>query len=220
MSPDKIEFPDWMPPDAQRECTNFYSIAQNASYSEGLEVLQRLATRDEMKEAWEELKHFADVSPSDLMASTFFVWFLATRNRLLRKFPHFKSNDDRELASMIRVAIRVITVALLDPAIRAEINITDTTLRELERAAAIYERKAKNSDVLLNIAAPPTKAGARTADQTAFVYAMCDWLGRKTGLRRPYILVAILANVAFDGSENQWDADRVKKCLGSRFPKK
>jgi hypothetical protein len=205
MSPDKIEFPRW-----------FYSAVQKVDFAEALKVIQRLETRDEMKEAWAELKHFAHVSPSDLMAHAFFVWFSAMRNRLLRKYPDFKSNDDRELASMIHV----VTDALRAPEIRAEAHITDTTLKELERAAAIYERKAKNSDVLLRIAPPPRKARDRTADQTAFVYEMCDLLG-KTGLRRrPYILAAILANVAFDVSEKQWDADRVKQCLRSRSRKK
>ena len=218
MSPDNIGFPNWVPPEAQQTWIDFYSVAQNSSASvpfpEALKVLQRLATRQEMKDAWAELKHFPDVSPSELMGITFIVWLLATLNRLRRKFPHFESNHDRELASMIHV----VTDALRGPAIRAGANITDTTLRDLERAAAIYEQKVKNSDVLLSIAAPPKKAGARTADQTAFVYAMCDWLGQRTG-RLPYILVAILANVAFKVSKKHWDADRVKQCLRSRSRK-
>src|SRR5262249_36280880 len=178
------------------------------------EVLQRLAMQMEMEDAWAELKqHFVDISPSNLIGMTFTVWLLATRNRLLRKFFHFESNRDRKLASMTRE----VTDAFRDPAIRAEASITDVTLKELDRVAAFYERRAKNSDVLLRIAPPPKKAGARNADQIAFVYEMCDWLGRQTGRRRPYILVAILANVVFNVSaDSLWDADKVKHCFCSR----
>jgi len=45
---------------------------------------------------------------------------------------------------------------------------------------------------------------------------MCDLLKQPTG-RRPYTLVAILTNVAFNVPEDkQWDADRVKHCYRSR----
>jgi hypothetical protein len=219
MSPDKIRFPSSLPPDAQQIWTDYYSLAKASSSSvpfpEALEVLQRLAMRLEMKEAWAELKHFPNVSPSDLIAMTFMVWLLATHNRLLRKFPQFASNRDGELAIMTRK----ITDALRDPAIRAEASIADATLRELKCLAAFFERRAENSDVRLRIAPPPTKAGARNADQIAFVYQMCDWQWRQPG-RRPYALVAILANVAFNVSDKQWDADRVKHCLRSRSRKK
>ena len=176
MSPDDIRFPNWVPPDAQRLCTGLYLMVQHTSTSdpfpEGLKVLQRLATRNEMKDAWAELKHFPNVSPSDLMSWTFLVWLFACHNRLRRKYPHFKFNsDDRELASMTRK----VTDALRDPAIRAEASITDATLRELECVAAFFERRAENFDVRLRIAPPPKKAGARNADQIAFVYQM--WIG-------------------------------------------
>jgi hypothetical protein len=218
MSPDEIGFANWVPLDAQRICTGLYSIVKRTSdpFPDGLKVLQRLATRIEMKDAWAELKHFPNVSPSDLMMWTFLVWLFAIHNRLLRKYPHFKSNsDDRELASMTRK----VTDALRDPAIRAEASITDATLRELECVAAFFERRAENFDVRLRIAPPPTKAGARNADEIAFVYQMCDWRWPQTG-RRPYTLVAILANVAFNVSDRQWDADRVKHCLRARSRKK
>jgi len=221
MSSDQIQFPSWVPLDAQSICTDFYSVAQGSSdlIPEALEVLQRLAMRIEMKDAWTELKHFADVNPSDLMLWTFLVWLLATRNRLLRKYPHFKpDHDDLKLASMARV----VTDALrTHPAILTEASITETTLRGLERVAAVYERRAKNSDVLLRIAPPPKKAGASNADQIAFVYEMCKWLGRKAGTRRPYILVAILANVVFNAStDEQWDPDKVKQLLRRKVSKK
>jgi len=170
-----------------------------------------------MKDAWAELKHFANVSLGSLVTMTFTVWLCAMRNRLLRKYPHFQSNPNRGLAS----TTREVTDALRDPAIRAEAGITQTTLRELERVAALYEQKAKNFDVLQTIAPPAKKARARNADQIAFVYQLCVWLGRESERRRPYALVAILANVVFDVSPNkQWDADRVKHCLRARSRRK
>jgi len=198
-----------MPSDAQQTWTNYYSVAQSVPFPEALKVLQRLATWRDMEDAWAELKYFPDVSPSDLMGITFMVWLLATHNRLLRKYPHFKSDrDERELASKIRV---------VTDALRA--SITDTSLRELERAAAIHEQRAKNADVLLRIAPPPRKAGLHNADEIAFIYEMCDWL--QTGRRKPYILVAILVNVVFNVSADKpWDADKVKHCFYSRGPGK
>jgi hypothetical protein len=203
MSPDKIEF--------EKTWIALYSVALRSNASapvpEALKVLRRLARRLEMKDAWAQLKHFADVSPSDLLMMTFLVWLLARINRLKRKYPDFEPNRDRKLAAMFRL----VTDALRDPAIRAEASISDTTLRELERAAAIYERRVKNSDVLRTIAATPTKAGAGTADQTAFIYQMYDWLGkRRTGWRQPYALIAILVTVVFN---RLCTDDRVKQLL-------
>src|SRR5262249_15834939 len=212
-----------MPSDAQQTWTDYYSVAQASSsiapFPESLKILQRLATWRDMEDAWAELKYFSDVSPSDLVGMTFMVWLLATYNRLLRKYPQFKSDrGERELASKIRV----VTDTLRDPAIRGEASITDTTLRELERTAAIYEQRAKNADVLLRIAPPPKKAGLHNADEIAFIYQMCDWLMRQqTGRRKPYILVAILVNVVFNVSADKlWDADKVKHCFYSRGPGK
>jgi len=223
MSDDEVQFPNRMPSDAQQTWADYYSVAQNSSASdpfpEALKVLHRLATSRYMEDAWTELKNFPDVSPNDLMGMTFMVWLLATYNRLLRKYPHFKSDrDERELASKIRV----VTDALRDPAIRGEASITDPTLRELERAAAIYEQRAKNADVLLRIAPPPKKAGLHNADEIAFIDEMCDGLVRRqTGRRKPYILVAILVNVVFNVSAKKlWDADKVKHCFYSRGPGK
>jgi hypothetical protein len=222
MSPDKIRFPSWVPADAQQMCTIIYSVAQDTSipFPEALQVLQRLAMRLEMKDAWGKLKYFAGISPRDLIMTTFLVWLCATHNRLLGLAPRFKSDHDgRELASMARVLAD--TLRTTGPEILAEVNITEATLRELERVAAFYEGKVKNFDVLLRIAPPPKKARAHNADEVAFVYTMCDSLGRQAGRRRPYVLVAILANVAFNVSaERQWDADRVKQCLRTRSSKK
>jgi len=217
MSADEIEFPSWMPSGAQQICTDYYSVAKGSSdlFPQALEVLQSLAMRLEMKEAWEELKHFPDVSPSDLMGSTFLVWLCASHNRLLfRLAPRLKS--DHELASKIRAVADYLRTA--SPAMLTGTGITNATLQELECVAAFYERSAKNSvsDLSLRIAPPPKKALVHNADEIAFVNTMCNWLGRQTGRRRPYNLIAVLANVAFDMLDRQWDADKVKHCWGSR----
>src|SRR6516165_7471766 len=103
-----------------------------------------------------------------------------------------------------------------DPEIRTEEGISETTLRELARAAAFFERDADFVYKALTIAPPPRKARARNAHQIAFVNRMCDWLWQRSG-RRPYTLVAILANVVFDVPEHkEWSADRVKHCYRSR----
>ena len=68
------------------------------------------------------------------------------------------------------------------------------------------------------IAPLPRKLGAHNADQIAFVNCMCGLPWSRTGSRqRPYSLIAILTNVAFDLPEKkEWDADRVKHCYASR----
>src|SRR5207302_1850115 len=103
----------------------------------------------------------------------------------------------------------------VDPTIRAAEGITDTTLAELDHVAAYFERNAETWDTLSKIAWPPRKARAKNALQIAFVNAICNFLWRESK-RRPYTLVAILANVVFDVPEDElWDVDRVKKCYAS-----
>jgi hypothetical protein len=219
MSPDKIQFENWVPPDARETSTNFYSVLAS-NFPEEVKVLQRLAMRVEMKEAWAELTHFPKISRNDLMPWTFMVWLAARHNCLLRKFPNFKSdNRDREIALKTR---EVIDALRKHPTIREGASIPETTLlRELECVAASYEERAGYIDAFFRLARPSTKARVHNAAEIAFVYAMCDSLGRHTGRRRPYILVAILANVAFNVStNNQWDADRVKHCLRARSLRK
>jgi hypothetical protein len=101
------------------------------------------------------------------------------------------------------------------PAIRERGGITDATLTELNRAAAFLDKQAGFIDQLVSIAPLPRKARARNAHQIAFVNRMCERLWQSAG-RRPYTLIAILTNVAFDVQDNEWDADRVKHCYRSR----
>jgi hypothetical protein len=217
MSPDKIEFENWVPLDAQAIISLVVqlSIADDPSFEaqkEMVKVFERLATRLEMKDAWAELKHFPNVTPSDLIIMTWVVWLSATLYRRLGLPPNFKSTRKRELASMTREVTRELRTT--NPATLAEAGITETTLKELERVTAFLQQQAGVFDLLLRISAPPKKALARNADQVVFVYGMGDWLNRQTGRRRPYMLLAILANVIFNVStDSLWNADRVKHCL-------
>jgi hypothetical protein len=107
-------------------------------------------------------------------------------------------------------------IGALDPTIRVEYGITDATQTELDRVANFFEDDVKLIDALISWTPIPRKSRARKAQQVAFVDHICSQLSQPIG-RRPYTLVAILANVTFDVSEdNQWDADRVKKCYASR----
>jgi hypothetical protein len=200
MSPDKIQFKDWVPPDAQRMWTHIRSVAQGGDWHpEALKLLQRLATWPEMKNVWEQLKYFPDVSPNDLMWVTFRVWNCATLTR------DHKSKSYRTLAAGTRREINELqtTVGL------AEAGITDATLNELKRVATFFERRADVFRAMRRIAEPPKKVGAHNSAEIAFLRRMCSWLGKHSGRRRPYILVANLTNVAFGVSK--WDADKVKK---------
>jgi len=106
------------------------------------------------------------------------------------------------------------------PTIRAEEGITDVTLAELDRVAAFFEREANTIDGLRKIAPPPRKLRSPNAEQYAFVYSMCDLYGRASR-RKPYRLVAIVANVVYNVPvDAQWDEDRVKHALGARSRKK
>ena len=90
------------------------------------------------------------------------------------------------------------------------------TLQELKRVANFFQRGDDAIDFSLKIAPLPRKLGAHAADQIAFVNCMCDqsWTGSR---RRPYSLIALLTNVAFDLPEKEeWDADRVKHCYAAR----
>jgi hypothetical protein len=88
------------------------------------------------------------------------------------------------------------------------------TLTELDRVAGFLKSEVEFVDAMINWTPLPRKIRASTAQQVAFVDHMCNRLYQPTG-RRPYALVAILANVTFDVSE-EWNADRVKKCYASR----
>jgi hypothetical protein len=215
MSSDQIRFPNWMPSDAQRTCNDIVSIAQTADdpLPEARYVLERLATYLEMKKAWVELERFPNLHPANLLMMTFITWLCAVQNQILHKAPDYADSGKRELAAQARAVTN--RMRAVDPTIRAEEGISDSTLAELDRVAAFLEREARTYDALLKIAAPSRKVRLRNALEIAFVNAMCNSLWRPAG-RRPYTLVAILANVVFDVREKQWDADRVKHCYRSR----
>ena len=218
MSSDEIQFSRWMPSDAQETCIDLLSTARSAGHSQAPHVLQRLATRLEMKDAWNELKHFPNRSPGELLWAAFTIWVCALHNHYLHKFPSYADSSLREHAIQARGVANGLRA--IDPADRADEGITDTMVTESDRVAAYFERKAEIWDKGSKVAWPPRKAGARNALQIAFVNTMCGWLRESRG-RRPYTLVAILTNVTFNVPADQpWDADWVKKCYASRSRKK
>src|SRR5258708_2203093 len=107
MSPDKIEFENWVPPDAQAFISSLVQLSSAddppfAAQKKMAEVLERLATWLEMKDAWAELKHFPNITPCLLIVMTWGGWLSATLYRRLGLPPHFKFTRKRELASMTR----------------------------------------------------------------------------------------------------------------------
>jgi len=86
MSPDKIGFPSWVPVDAHQIWTDLCSVVDRAGNpSPERDVLHRLATRPEMREAWEELKHFK--LDSNLIMAAFVTSLCAMRNRIASLAP-------------------------------------------------------------------------------------------------------------------------------------
>jgi len=212
MSADEIQFPKWMPSDAQDTCIDILSAVRSVNFPQARDVLERLATRLEMRDAWKELKHFQNQSPGKLLWGAFMIWLCALGNQYRRKYPSYATSlrdhaiEARAVANRLR--------ALAD---RDNEGINDTMLTESDRVAVYFGRHAERPDEMSKIARPPRKAGARNALQIAFVNTMCDWLREPRGRRRPYTLVAIVANVTFNVSEDElWDPDRVKKCYASR----
>jgi hypothetical protein len=219
MSPDEIGFPSWVPLDAQQTWSDICSVLDSAGnpLPEARDVLSRLATRPEMREAWEELKHFK--SHSNLIMVAFSTWLCAFYNRVAFLAPQHATLGRAERERAFRARAIANEMRAVDPTIRAEEGITDVTLTELDRAAAFFERQAKFFGGLRKIAPPPRKRQSPKAEQYAFVYSMCDGYGRLSG-RRPYRLVAILANVVYNVRDAQWDEDRVKHALRARSRKK
>jgi hypothetical protein len=219
MSPDKIEFPDWVPPDAQQTWTDICSVLNSAGnpLPEARDVLRRLATRLEMREAWEELKHFKP--HSNLIMAAFSTWLCAIYNRIASLAPQHATLGRAERKRAIRARAIANEMRAVHPTIRAEEGITDVTLAELDRVAAFFERQAKFVGGLRKIAPPPYKRKSPKAEQYAFIYSLCDGYGRASR-RRPYRLVAILANVVYNVRDAQWDEDRVKHLLRARSCKK
>jgi len=220
MSDDEVEFPNWMPSDAQQRCIGICSLLDSAGnpLPGARDVLRRLATWTEMREAWAELKYFDKASPSDLIGAAFWTWVCAVYNRLAPLYPQEATLGHEARERAIRARAVADEMRAVRPTIRAAEGITDVTLTELDRAAAFFEQNVKFVNWLLNTATPPRKRRSPKAEQIAFVYSMCDRYGRASR-RRPYRLVAILANVVYNVPVEVWDEDRVKHCLRSRSRK-
>jgi hypothetical protein len=214
-----IRLPDWMPSDAQRVWSDFYSIVargRDGSVRRELRyMLQRFAMRPAMENAWAELARLEKFTPPDLVTNTFLTYSSALRIRPLSA-GRAQSTDPpwRELATQARCVADAIRA--LDSTIRMVNGITNATQTELDRVASFLKSEAQFVDELIEWTPVPRKIRARKAQQVAFVDRMCERFWQPTG-RRPYTLVAILANVIFEVSEhNEWNADRVKKCYASR----
>jgi hypothetical protein len=178
-------------------------------------MLQRFATRPAMKEAWAELERLKEITPSDLVAYSFLASSSAMRIKPSGTGP--ARNVHRPWHELATQAAGIVgALRTIDPSILVEYEITDLTLKELDRVASFFKDDAELVDAMINWTPLPRKIRARNAQQVAFVDHMCNRLWRPTG-RRPYTLVAVLANVIFGVSENkEWDANRVKKCYASR----
>lgn len=214
-----IRLPDWMPADAKQTWTNLYSIVVRGSGDpvrrEARYMLQRFATRPAMEGAWLELARLKTITPSDLVISAFATCFSTMRIKPPSAGPARNAHQSwHELATQVSRAADAIRA--VDPSIRVDNGITDVTLTELDRVAGFLKGEVEFVDAMINWTPLPRKIRARNARQIAFVDHMCNQLWQSNG-RRPYTLVATLANVTFDVSEDEeWDVDRVKKCYASR----
>ena len=72
----KIPVPDWMPPD-EREVWEIFYPGVPADDREARYMLQRLATRPEMKDAWAELRSLK-ATPGSLVTLTLSIWMSAS----------------------------------------------------------------------------------------------------------------------------------------------
>ena len=79
----KFRFTNWVPLEAQEAINIFYP---GVTVLEARYMLQRLASRPTMKDAWAELKHFKKVTPGFLVASTLMAWFSVMRDDRARRY--------------------------------------------------------------------------------------------------------------------------------------
>jgi hypothetical protein len=215
-----INFPAWVPQDVQIAVTTFYDLVH--SDRECRYMLQRIGTRQSMKEVWAQ--QFEKFFPSTLVTWTFLAWHSAQRIRLMQKSVSKRTatGESAYVSSPSEIASRARAVANEVKALHSEIlaanKITEVTQQELDRVATFFERQADEVRFWHEFATPPRKARARNADQVAFVNRLCSLPWSFIGHRsRPYSVVAILTNAAFDvPRDREWDADRVKHCYQSR----
>jgi hypothetical protein len=165
-------------------------------------MLQRIATRDPMQEAWEQLKRFGEYAPSELVLLTTVTWLSARNIRSVAKLASEPTARESEVASQVRAIADEIRV--LHSVFRAAYKITEVTQQELDRVAAYFERQADELLFWTSFAVPSRKKGAHNADQIAFVNRLCSLPRSLAGRRRPFSLIAILTNVAFDLPDS-WD---------------
>jgi hypothetical protein len=210
-----------MPRDAQETWKSFYSIFGSDNWARELKyMLQRLATRPEMKVAWKRLEQSFQITPSLLISVTVVTWISVMREKRELGYipPSGLVANLNTTPSTLELAKQARTVAdaigAIDPIILANNGLTATTVLELDRVAGFFEQEVRITGQIIHAAQLPRKARARNAPQIAFVNQMCDVLKG----RGRYALMAILANVVFD-PEQPWDDDRVKHCYQSRSRK-
>jgi hypothetical protein len=217
-----IDFPFWVPEDARAPLNRFYDLTY--SDRDCRYMLQRLATRHSMEEAWTQLISFEKITPDVLVTWTFAIWLSARRVGQLgskSQLPKVrkKLSAPPQYSEITRQAHVILEeVEALNPKIRAANEITTATRQELRRVANFLKREDDEINFWLGIARLPRKLRAHNMDQIAFVNCMCGLSWSRTDSRQqPYSLVAILTNVAFDVPEKkEWNADRVKHCYASR----
>ena len=79
---DEIAFPSWFPLDARDAWSTFYSHFRSYDSERELRyMMQRLATRETMRDAWAELEHFKEVHPGILIVIVILTWLSAMRLR-------------------------------------------------------------------------------------------------------------------------------------------
>jgi hypothetical protein len=218
-----------MPSDAQQTWTNWHLDVRESDNPVRREfgyMLQRFALRPAMKEAWAELARLKKITPSELVTMTVSTYFSAMRLMMgIKRVKRIEPSSTSPAQNLARnpwheFATQADSIAnalrRVHPSILVGSEITDVTFKELDRITRFFKKEAAIADATINWVPLPRKIGARNAQQITFVNHMCTLLWQPTG-RRPYKLVAILANVTFGVSENkEWDANRVKKCYASR----
>jgi hypothetical protein len=180
-----------MPCDARETWAIFYSIFKsNNSARELTYMLQRLATRLEMKEVWQRLESFKEITPSLLITVTVLSWISIMReDRGLGYAPPLgpvanlnTAPSAHELAKQARTVADA--VGAIDSVIRADNELTATTILELDRVAGFFQRDARITDQTIHAASLPRKARGPNSYQIAFVNQMCNILSRKKGRGR------------------------------------